>query len=87
MRTLFTALVVAFFLIPFANEARSWDWLIKNKKGFVEHRVTDKQNRVEVRDKKGFVEGWFNKSNGVFYNKKGFRAGSVTPAPGKVPRK
>lgn len=55
------------------------DSTIKNSKGQTVGRLRDSQNRVEVLNKNGFVQGWVDKKSGRTFNKQGFSTGSITP--------
>jgi hypothetical protein len=83
----FLALTVLVLMsLPFTN-AGAWDWKINDKKGFTKGYVTDTKDKTVYRDKKGFLEGWYDKRTGYYKNDKGQIVGSTTFAPGKGPNK
>ena len=50
---------------------------IKNQKGQTVGKLRDAQNKVEVLDKKGSVQGWIDKKSGKTYDNRGFSTGSI----------
>jgi hypothetical protein len=59
----------------------SFDGTIKNEKGQTVYNLRDSQHKVEILDKRGFVQGWVDKKTGRTFDKRGFPTGSITPPP------
>jgi len=65
----------------------SFDGAIKNEKGQTIYNLRDSQHKVEILDKRGFVQGWVDKKSGRTFDKRGFSTGSISPSkPTSVPK-
>ena len=58
----------------------SFDGTIKNEKGQAVYNLRDSQHKVEILDKRGFVQGWVDKKSGRTFDKRGFSTGSISPS-------
>jgi len=58
----------------------SFDGTIKNEKGQTIYNLRDSQHKVEILDKRGFVQGWVDKKSGRTFDKRGFSTGSISPS-------
>jgi hypothetical protein len=58
----------------------SFDGAIKNEKGQTIYNLRDSQHKVEILDKRGFVQGWVDKKSGRTFDKRGFSTGSISPS-------
>ena len=58
----------------------SFDGTIKNEKGQTIYKLRDSQHKVEILDKRGFVQGWVDKKSGRTFDKRGFSTGSISPS-------
>jgi len=58
----------------------SFDGTIKNEKGQTVYNLRDSQHKIEILDKRGFVQGWVDKKTGRTFDKRGFPTGSISPS-------
>ncbi len=58
----------------------SFEGTIKNEKGQTVYKFRDSQHKVEILDKRGFVQGWMDKNSRRLFDKRGFPTGSIKPA-------
>ena len=58
----------------------SFDRTIKNEKGQTIYNLRDSQHKIEILDKRGFVQGWVDKKSGRTFDKRGFSTGSISPS-------
>ncbi len=55
----------------------SFEGTIKNEKGQTVYKFRDSQHKVEILDKRGFVQGWMDKNSRRLFDKRGFPTGSI----------
>jgi hypothetical protein len=79
MKKLFISLLASGLIVGVCS-ASDYVGTIKNKKGQTIGKLRNSQNRVEVLNKNGFVQGWIDKKTGRTFDKRGFSTGAiVTP--------
>jgi hypothetical protein len=79
MFKIFPILVLLVISISPFYPSYSFDGTIKNEKGQTIYNLRDSQHKVEILDKRGFVQGWVDKKSGRTFDKRGFSTGSISP--------